>query len=256
MMTPVTWKPPDPSLMLPPNTVHIWRATVPAEHPACAYYRCLLSPAEQHRAARYYNPLTATQFIISRGILRQLLGQYLHMPPHCIPLHVGSFGKPYLARQPSDQDIRFNVAHSHAMVLYAFTRGRRVGIDLEATRGIRDPLHLASHYCTPHEQRELSALPPTQRADVFIACWTRKEAYVKAIGIGLTQSLNKLEVGLPPTVAPSLRVRHSESPVAVAWTLHTFTPGSGYHATLAVEGPSWHSTYYQYLEHAALERGS
>ena len=168
-------------------------------------------------------------------MLRRLLGRYTDLPPVSLRFVAGPNGKPELAAECNPNALQFNRTDSESLALYAFCRERRVGIDVEKLRATRDMEALARSFFTANETAALLSLPEAQRVSAFYACWTRKEAYLKARGDGLTFGLNRFEVSLLPN-APALLLDTPFDPAeTLRWSLHDLDVPPGYAAALAVE---------------------
>ena len=195
-----------------------------------------LSAEEQVRAARFQRPLDRSRYIAGRGQLRRLLGGYTGLTPEQLRFISGPKGKPELASECNPDSLQFNLAHSGGMALYAVAWRRRVGVDLERIRADVEIETLAARFFTPEEAESLRSLPASQRTGAFFTCWTRKEAYLKARGDGITFGLERFAVSLLPDAPPAL-LRAPFDPAEVdRWTLHALDVGSDYAAALAVEG--------------------
>jgi len=150
----------------------------------------LLSDQERARAARFYHALDRHQFVVAHAVLRQTLGARLHVAPAQLDFEVGPHGKPYLPREnAAGADIRFSLSHSGDLVLLVLTIGREVGVDVERIVPENENEPLAREYFAPEEIAWLSAVDPASRSVQFYRLWTRKEAYLKACGAGLTMPL-------------------------------------------------------------------
>lgn len=194
------------SLVLPDDAVHVWRARleVPAEEEAELF--TLLSSTERDRAARFRFPEHRRRFAVARARLRELLAGYTGLPAAGVPIGTTGFGKPFLER-PEAFD--FSVAHADDRAVYAFAR-RSVGIDIERVRPIPDMLSLARGFFAASEYEALMGASPDSRPRAFFLCWTRKEAYIKARGLGLRLPLSSFAVSLDRE-APRL-LRSDEGP--------------------------------------------
>jgi len=160
--------------------------------------------------------------------LRQLLSARLAVPPESVELIYGKHGKPALAPKFADSDLRFNVAHSEDIAVYAFSTGREIGIDVEAVRTMPDADAIAAHFFSPREQAAYLALNPLDKARGFFNCWTRKEAFVKALGDGLYHALDRFDVSLAPA-EPAEILRVDDMPGdGCGWMLESFEPAPGY----------------------------
>jgi 4'-phosphopantetheinyl transferase len=172
--------------------------------------------------------------VTARGLLRQLLGNYLGLPPRNVGFAVNPFGKPSLAGEGAASGIRFNVSHSDGLALLGFTRGREIGIDLEKVRSIRE--QIAERFFAPAETAFLRSLPVGEQTGAFFQCWTRKEAYIKARGDGLSRALDSFEVAFGPGVAPAILRAADEADAASRWTVVDLQPAEGFAGALVVEG--------------------
>jgi len=138
-----------------------------------------------------------------------------------------------------DGALRFNLAHSHELAVYAFTRGCEVGIDLEHVRPLTDAEEIAGRFFSTRENAEFRSLPESFKLEAFYNCWTRKEAYLKATGDGLGRALDTFDVSLCPEAPVALlRVKGDQSEIS-RWSLWTLAPGSEYVAALAAERDDW-----------------
>lgn len=154
----------------------------------------LLAADEQQRAAHFYTQMLQSRFIVGRGMLRWLLGEYLNQPPQAIQLTYGERGKPALPDHP----LQFNLAHSEGLALYGFMQSSTLGVDLEAVHPLPDMELVARSHFSPVERHDLFSLPATEQTTAFYRCWTRKEAYIKAESSGLYLPLDSFDVTLLP----------------------------------------------------------
>jgi 4'-phosphopantetheinyl transferase len=196
-----------------------------------------LSPDERARAERFHFARDRDHFIAGRGLLRVILARYLETEPGTLRFEYGRHGKPRLASTAGD-GIRFNVAHSRGLALYAVAVGRELGVDIERIEP-RLEQGIAERFFSPGEIATLRSLPPPVQREAFFACWTRKEAYVKARGEGLTLGLDQFEVSMCPGEPAALLHTASDPDEARRWSLQELAPGPGYAAALAVEGGDW-----------------
>ena len=183
----------------------------------------LLRDDERQRACRFRFARDRRRYVVARGRLRQLLGARLGTHPRSVALTCGAHGKPCLAPGSAAMDLRFNVSHSGDLALFAFCRGREVGVDVEAVGPMQDNDAVARHFFSRSELQAYRALPPRDRDLGFFTCWTRKEAYLKALGGGLQSPLSECDV--PPDGDGN----------GTGWSLRSFWPSPGHAAALAVE---------------------
>jgi 4'-phosphopantetheinyl transferase len=198
------------------------------------------------RADRFYFSQDRRRFIVARGVLRTLLGRYLDRAPESLSFSYTTNGKPALASEPGADPIRFNLSHSHGTALYAVTRGREVGVDLEFIRGDLEAEQIAERYFSHREIVTLRALPTSLQKYGFFLCWTRKEAYIKARGEGLSMPLDQFDVSLIPGEPAALLSTKPDSDEARRWSLQNLTPACGCAAALATEGRDWTLSCWQW----------
>ena len=212
----------------------------------------LLSDAERQRASRFVFDRDAHRFIVARARLRQLLAVRLGVRPESVELVYGARGKPALALPEADSDLRFNVSHRDEVAVYAFSFGREVGIDVEAVRMIRDADAIAARSFSRRENEAYRALDPRDRLLGFFNCWTRKEAFVKALGDGLSLPLDRFEVSLAPgEPARILRVGHTPG-ADCGWRLASFSPAPGFVGAVVAECCRSHAGFAPSLLGAAV----
>jgi 4'-phosphopantetheinyl transferase len=229
-----SWKPRPNRLELAENEIHVWRASVECDETVLRQFEATLSSDEQARAERFVFPRDRNRFIAVRGILRELLGRYVSRPPADIEFDYGPQGKPGLSINLPQRQVQFNVSHSHGVALLAFARGRQLGVDVELVRPDIAREQIAERYFSPQEVMELRRLPPSLQDEGFFLCWTRKEAYIKALGGGLTVPLNSFQVSLTPGKPEELRAADSSH-----WSLRSLRPDQRHVGALVVEGGGW-----------------
>ena len=207
------------------------RLDAPAEVSAALWQ--LLSRDERERAEKFRYAEHRQHYIVARASLRRLLAERLCIDPRAVEFVETRYGKPRLAPVHGSADVEFNLSHSGILALYAFTSGRAVGVDVELIREVPDADDLAERFFSPTETASLRALPLDQRSLAFLACWTRKEAFIKALGLGLSCPLDAFDVTIDPD-APARITRIEERIDRVAnWTMQAFTPSPCYIAAVA-----------------------
>ena len=172
--------------------VHVWFARLDRTPARLTRMRTILNPEEVARADRFFMDVHRNRFVAGRALLRDLLAGYLGQPPETIRFAYNEWGKPALAAGFAARDLRFNLSHSQDLAMYAFVLERDVGVDLEMIRAEVANERIAENFFSPTEVETLRALPLEQQAEGFFNCWTRKEAYVKARGQGLSIELEEL----------------------------------------------------------------
>lgn len=231
------WTPSDPNAsaaaLTDPGAVHLWM--LPLDEPPWPLddLAAELDEAETERAARFHFARDARRWRAARGMLRRVLAPYAGTPPRELRFATGPAGKPVLAGIADAP--AFNLSHSGGFALIGITRTARIGVDIELARALPDRDAIAASHFAPGERRALAALPPDLRDDGFFAGWTRKEAYVKALGGGLSIPLADFEVSLDPREPCALVSAIGGRTEAARWTLWSDRPAEGVWAAAAVE---------------------
>ena len=202
-----------------------------------------LSADERVRAERFYFERDRKRFIVGRGLLRTILGRYLDIKPSRLQFCYQSHGKPVLAEFGAGK-LHFNLSHSQGLALYAVTREQEIGIDIEHVRHIPEADEIVKRFFSARENAVFKALPANQKPQAFFNCWTRKEAYLKAIGDGLACPLDRVEVSLTP--GEPARLSSIADPSLDHWTLQELTPACSYVGALAVQGQNWSLSCWQW----------
>jgi 4'-phosphopantetheinyl transferase len=231
----ITWldPPPDLAQALARGEVHVWRVSLNQDGAALAVLAELLLHDERLRASRFHFRRDKDRFIAARGALRNILSRTAGLTPESIHFLYNSYGKPSLAGQVAE-GLRFSVSHSHDVALIAVAQGREVGIDIEFVREDINANEIAGRFFSPSEASALRALPAHAIAIAFFDCWVRKEAFIKARGLGLSLSLQSFSVSIAPA-EPSWLLSEDESEVR-RWSVVELPADEGYRAALALEG--------------------
>lgn len=230
---------PEGGHLLPAGHIHVWRAIVDVPLTRLQVYQETLSPDEQDRAQRFKSSQHRRRFTAARGILRNILARYLRQSPRDIHFESGPFGKPLL-QDPAGQSLHFNVSHSRQCAVYAVSRDLEVGIDLEEDRDSLDYAGLAERICSPEEFTVFQNLPTAEQRAAFFRCWTRKEAFVKALGHGFSFPLQNVTVTFTSDEPP--RILYLQLNVSGPgsspedWSLFNLPLGQGFLGALAVAG--------------------
>lgn len=237
MTAPACWQTPPVDLSLGAGEAHVWLGALDVPPEKLLELRALLHADELARADRFLQPHHRAHSAAARGYLRILLGRYLEVAPRSVELQFNPFGKPSLAGALVAHGLRFNVSHSHGLALFAFTRRREVGVDIEKIRPEFATSEIAARFFSAAESARLRTLAPDQQPRAFFECWTRKEAYIKARGDGLSRRLDSFEVAFGPGVAPAILAASDEPNAAVRWVMYDLQPPEGYCGALIVERP-------------------
>jgi 4'-phosphopantetheinyl transferase len=221
------WCNPPENYFIRKNEAHVWRVGLDCPAAQLERFERLLTQDERQRAERYRFAQDYWRFIARRGCLRWQLGRYLGISPAAIRFSYNAYGKPSLAAGSASSEIFFNLSHSAGVALFGFTRSGEVGIDIEKIRLDFDYQAIGERFFSPGERAALASLPAEDRPAAFFACWTRKEAFIKAEGKGLSIPLAEFEVTLKPGQPARLLAGGSEQTVA-HWNLHHLDPAPGY----------------------------
>lgn len=229
-----SWAPPPHELRLAEGEIHVWRAYLDRGRPTRAEFRSMLAPDEEARANRYFLVSDCDDFVVTRGILRELLGRYVGCAARDIQFKYAPHGKPSLRQEFLALPVCFNVSHSHGLALFAFSLGLDLGVDVELVRSDFGGSEIAERYLAPQEVQELRSLPAALQAEGFFLCWTRKEAYLKARGEGLHIPLGSFSVSLTPGLPERLY-----SGDTARWSLLSLRPDLRYVGALVAGGHGW-----------------
>lgn len=242
------WLPPPAQLSLADDEIHIWRAALDQSAPVVQRLRRTLAEDEATRAARFYFEHDRVHYIVARGALRALLGRYLGARPEQLRFSYSSYGKPALLTAPGEPTLNFNVSHSQGLALIAITRAREIGVDVEGIRPEFAGLDIAERFFSVEENAVLRGLPTELQHEAFFTCWTRKEAYIKARGEGLSHPLDKFDVSLVPGEPARLLRTRGDPDEMKRWSLRELLIDPGYVAALAAEGQDWRLSCWQWQD--------
>lgn len=241
------WRRAIPGELSHSNEVHVWRVCLNMAIHEIESLQGILSGDELERAGRFHFESHRLRFIAARGMLRTILGYYLGMNPYKLRFEYSSYGKPALAANAGYDNLHFNLSHSDAFALYAVARRGNIGIDIER---IRDDVafgQIATRFFSEREISSLESVHQSGRSEVFFQYWTRKEAFIKATGEGISFPLEQCDVllvngkGLSPFTLPGDNRESSN------WYGQDLFPGHGYAAAIAVDGSDWDLSYWEYL---------
>ncbi len=233
------WPPPEVRPTLVDDEFHLWRVDLARTPDELAHFVDFLSADERARAARFLHIPSRNQFVTTRTALRLILADYLTCDPTDLNFTFGPHGKPTLL-DPPQPPLFFNVTHSHELALIAVGRRGEVGVDVEHLRDVKDDLALAERFFAPPEVAVLVSLPLPERRVAFFNAWTRKEAFLKAVGKGISYGVERVEVTLRPEDPPRVLHLDGDAAAAARWSLWCATPAPGYLAALAAEGTTPH----------------
>ena len=224
-------------LRLKYREVQIWQSSLevsPLWYNKLAAY---LSEDEQLRAKRFHFEEHRVRFTVSRGLLRLLIGKYLDVSPASIEFIYGRHGKPSLVVKPELPPLNFNISHSQNVAVFAFSRDTDLGVDVEFIKPNRELMRIARRFFSKHEFTVLQSLPKSEQLNGFYNCWTRKEAFVKAVGDGLAMPLDSFSVTLKPSEPAQLLWMQGETDEVGSWTLKSWQPWENFAAAIAIRHP-------------------
>jgi 4'-phosphopantetheinyl transferase len=227
------WVRPPRAPLLPEGEAHLWRVRLPRRLSLATERRlaAVLPAEDRERCGRFRRPAHRRRALAARLAVRRILARYLDLPPESLALARTQQGKPYLR---THTDLHFSLAHSGQLLLVALCRGARVGVDVERECEVPVMDLLARRFFSGEEQRAIQAARGGERRRVFFRLWTRREAAVKALGIGLLDSFRRF--ALPAVRASPAGLEAVLPPERGTWWLRDFKPGRGYSGALCVEG--------------------
>lgn len=240
------WGQPPASLILRRDEVHVWRIPLDLPQRAVADLVPLLSDEERARVAQILCEEARRRFIVSHGATRVILSRYLDGGAEQICILLDRRGKPYLPPRAGAPAVHFSLSHSGELALCAVAEGREVGVDIERIRPVSAWRQIAVRYFSERENQELFALAEDQAIEAFFQGWTRKEAYTKALGQGVSQRWTQFTVSLKTGAAAERLPATSDEGAEGPFTLCPFAAGAGYVAAVAAQGMGWRLSCWQW----------
>ncbi len=239
------WKATEDMDLLPPGEVHLWKMNLGEMQPLFPVLKTLLSADEQARAGRFYFQTDRQRFVLGRSVLRLLLGAYLKQHPSSIRFDYNEFGKPFLRSKWKKTTVQFNLSHSGEVVLLGFTRAGAIGVDVEKIDRKHSGLDIAKRFFSRNEYEKLERLEGPLQVEAFFKCWTRKEAFIKAHGKGLSIPLNWFDVAVLPEEPPQILSMKEELGCLSDWRLIHVEPQQAYLGAAVVQQPNAAMAWYQ-----------
>ena len=237
-MSLTSWQMPPAEMTCTGDELDVWCASLDLPLEEVTRLTALLDPEERARARRYAFERDRRRFTVARAGLRSILGVYLKLPPSSFRFHYGPHGKPMLETiQHGAAPVRFNLSHAHELAIYGIMRADEVGIDIECCHPLDGALDIATRFFSPREVQMLRELPPDQFLAGFFRLWTLKEAYLKATGCGITESLASIEFSFLPGQPLKILPLAADPVRAVPWFLETLVPAAGYVGAVVAERP-------------------
>jgi len=229
------WAIPPERLSLDAGGLHVWRASLDLSVGVRERLDGMLTPGEKEQCGRFVRAGDRTRCAAARASLRVVLAKYVPVDPQSLPIAAEASGKPFLV----SGDIHFNMSHSDDLVLIAVSRGRRVGIDIERIRGLRDMDAILDGFFSDGERASLRSRTGPERARAFFLFWTRREAAAKAIGLGIYEAFARLDLPPRDTDTTGFRVQlplsRTVTDATAGWWMRDIHPAPGFAGALCVE---------------------
>lgn len=230
------WKQTDPELSLSPECIDVWKIDLKSEDRNIFMHAQYLTSEENARAGKYVNGKKSREFIITRSVLRNVLGHVLNENPKYLDITYTRLGMPVLTPRSGHPAVCFNVSHSYDLALIAVALDQPVGIDIEKIRNDIDHQGLSKRFFSENEYRNIMEYQGQDRLRAFFATWTRKESIVKAMGTGIASGLKSFDVSVGPDSPPELKETRWDNDVSADWILNTIDADDDYFACLANSG--------------------
>jgi len=202
----------------------------------------VLSNDEIDKVNRFIFEKDRITHTVSQGMLRYILGTYLNLNPEEIIFNQNEYGKPFISEEQNPDNIQFNLSHSGDMIIYAISKGRNVGIDIQKIKDSGSIADIVDHYFSETEKAAFRSLPDEQKLSGFHSCWARKEAYIKALGFGLSYPLNSFSMPVTPEYSSAVIYDDYKT----AYTVTDIITSPGYAAAVAAEGSDAELQYFEW----------
>lgn len=199
--------------------IHLWYISINTTVSLSSLFS-ILSLDEQQKANDFYFNKHKASYILRKSALRLILSQYCMISPNAINFKYNYYQKPYLKINPFN--LQFNMSHSHEMAILAITKKHPIGVDLECIKPMENVTDIAHQFFSPQEYSKFTLVPTNQKIKTFYTIWTRKEAFIKAIGKGLSYPLNTFEVAFLPTDPIKILKINNSTTDASKWSLNSY----------------------------------
>jgi 4'-phosphopantetheinyl transferase len=220
------------------GSIHLWHASPVERRSLLPHLSDLLSADEADRRARFHFEGDRQDFTFARGMLRTVLAAYLKTDPRALGFRYSEHGKPSLVLTDPEEDLQFNLSHTQGAVLLGICRQRAIGVDIERVRKDFSPQEIATRFFSVSEQRALMSLPEAEQRQAFFRCWTRKEAFLKARGHGLSFPLDKFDVSIGAGETEVRLTTRPDPAEAQRWHIRQAPAPDGCAAAVAVASSS------------------
>jgi 4'-phosphopantetheinyl transferase len=228
------------------DEAHVWWIPLRADARALELHRQVLSPDELDRAGRFYFDQHRNQYVIGRGAMRRILSRYVNVQPQDLEFVYGPKGKPDFTPHQNPHHMRFNLSHSGGLALLGVSKNQELGVDVEFVKADFGGMEIAERFFSAKEVQTLFAIAAAERNAAFFACWTRKEAFIKAIGEGLSVPLDSFDVAFAPNARPALtRVEGNPDEVS-RWNVYDIPASAEYKAAMVIEGQGHRLVYHHW----------
>ena len=232
------------TLFIGDNEVHIYFASVNLSKPYIDTLRKNLIDEESQKAIKFVFEKDRVRYTIARGILREILGSYLSVEPKEVNFSVNKYGKLSIDRKYHQTNLNFNLSHSGDMIVYGVIKDKKIGVDVENIRSTDSCEDIINRFCSGHEICEFNMLPAHIKQRAFFNCWTRKEAYIKALGLGLYYPLEHFSVSLTP--GKDAELTYDKNYDISDWSLKEIISNDQYVGAVAVEGKDLDFNIFQW----------
>jgi 4'-phosphopantetheinyl transferase len=228
---------------LKPNTLHIWSLNFVVDDEAYNRYHSFLSKDEKERASRFKFYKDKRCYVVTKGVLRLLSGRYLNTDAKAIEFEYEKYGKPKLKH---NTNLNFNVSHSGDLAIIGFVHNHTIGVDIEKIKNDFDTFEIASSCFSKHEIDALHKISKQEQHKAFYRCWTRKEAFIKAKGSGLSFPLDEFSVSLESDLDADVVWTKWNTDEKDQWKLTSFIPSEDYIAATIVDSEIEDTLYFDW----------
>ena len=228
------------------GAVHLWIAGLDWPDGPHRTFWDVLSAEERERAQRFRFENLQRRFIAAHGILRDILSRYLGVTPGAIRILIQDYGKPFVTMEGTATRLQFNLSHADELAVYAVTRTRSIGVDIESIHPIPELQSIAADHFTAQERALIEAAPPEDRDRAFLTCWTRKEAYIKAIGRGLSIPLPSFDAFIPSGAPGRLLSSDDDATPVRQWWISDLPPIRDHVGAVVIDGRANQYSYWHW----------
>ncbi len=228
------------------NEIHVWEINLCLNLNKLENFIFMLSDEEKKKALAFRFSDDSKRYIISHAVLRLLLAKYTKKKSEEIIFHTDNRGKPHLLLNPDEPNIFFNLSHSHEMAVIGISNEYEIGVDIEYLLREVNSEDIARRFFTTNENKKLNSLPENLKKEAFLRCWTRKEAYLKAKGLGIHGSLKSFEVSLLPEEIPEILIIDGLTLEKNNWSLFDIIHIHNYIGAVAVNGKCQTVKYFNF----------